>query len=86
VTTALAAIAATWGVVMALGPLLQIRRMHAFRSSQEISIGYLAVLLVGFVLWVAYGASARNLAIVVPNGVAFVVGAAAISVAVSYRR
>ena len=64
-TDALGAIAASWGVLMALSPLLLMRRMLERRSSADISISYLFVLQVGFSLWVAYGVALRNLAIIV---------------------
>ena len=54
-TTALAIAAVTWAVLMALGPLLQIRVLVRRRSSQGLSVAYFGVLLVGFALWVAYG-------------------------------
>jgi MtN3 and saliva related transmembrane protein len=84
-TTALAVTAATWGVAMALSPVLQIRKMVQRRSSRDVSIAYLAVLLVGFGLWVAYGAALENVAIMLPNAIAFCVGAATIGVAARYR-
>jgi MtN3 and saliva related transmembrane protein len=81
----LAFIAATWAIAMALGPLLQIRKMVLHRSSTTISIGYFLVLLVGFLLWIAYGVAADNWALIIPNGVAAVVIAATILVALRYR-
>ena len=81
----LAVLAASWGVLMAVSPTLQIRRIVQRRSSDDISIGYLGVLLVGFVLWIGYGLSLPNLAIVVPNSVALVVGLATVIVARRYR-
>jgi uncharacterized protein with PQ loop repeat len=50
-TTALALAAASWAVLMALGPVLQIRSIVRRRSSQGVSIGYFGILLVGFALW-----------------------------------
>lgn len=85
-TDALAAVAASWGVLMAISPLLQIRRMLERRSSADVSIAYLSVLQIGFTLWIAYGVALGNLALVVPNSVAFLIGAATIGVAVAYRR
>ena len=82
---ALALLAASWGVMMALSPALQLRRILERRSSADISIAYLAVLQVGFTLWIAYGTSLGNLAIVVPNSVAFLVGAATIVIALRFR-
>ena len=81
----LAVLAASWGVLMAVSPALQIRRIVARRSSDDVSIGYLAVLLVGFALWIGYGVSLANLAIIVPNAVALVVGVVTVLVARRYR-
>lgn len=80
-TDALGAVAASWGVLMAISPLLQMRRMFERRSSADVSIGYLAVLQVGFTLWIGYGIALRNPALIVPNSVAFLVGVATMSVA-----
>jgi MtN3 and saliva related transmembrane protein len=83
--TALGLIAATWAVAMAVSPILQIREITRRRSSAGLSIGYLLVLLVGFGLWVAYGAASHDLPLVVPNIVAFVVMTYTIGVARRYR-
>jgi uncharacterized protein with PQ loop repeat len=85
VTDALGVMAAAWGVLMALSPTLQIRRILDRRSSRDISISYLAVLQVGFTLWVGYGLALGNVAIVVPNSAAFLVGGATIAVALRFR-
>jgi len=73
--------AAAWGVLMAISPLLQIRRMLERRSSADVSIAYLAVLEFGFLLWIGYGIALSNPIIAVPNSVAAIVGAATMSVA-----
>ena len=80
-TDALGITAATYGVLMAISPLLQIRRMLERRSSADVSLGYLWVIEIGFGLWIAYGISLPNLAIVIPNVVALTVGLATILVA-----
>jgi len=82
VVTGLAFAAAAWGVLMGVSPVLQIRRMLRQRSSRDVSIGYFAVLVVGFVLWLDYGIAAHNLALIVPNGIALLIGASTIAVAV----
>jgi MtN3 and saliva related transmembrane protein len=82
----LAVAAATWAIAMALGPLLQIRKMVKHEESRTISIGYFLVLFVGFLLWVAYGIAADNYALIIPNTVAAVVSLATIAVALRYRR
>ena len=82
----LGVIAASYGVLMAISPALQIRRMLERRSSADVSLGYLSVLEVGFLLWLAYGLALPNLVIVSPNTVAFAVGLATILVARHFRR
>ncbi len=84
--SALAVIAATWAIAMALGPVLQIRKMIQHQNSHIISVGYFLVLFVGFLLWFAYGIAAENFALIIPNAVAAVVIVATIHVALRYRR
>jgi uncharacterized protein with PQ loop repeat len=84
--TGLAVAAASWAVLMGISPILQIRRMLRERSSRDVSVGYFTILLIGFLLWIAYGAAARNPALVVPNSVALIVGSAVIVVALRLRR
>ena len=70
---------------MALSPVLQIRRMIELRSSHGVSLGYPSVLFVGFLLWLAYGISIDNLAIIVPNIVAAIVIVVMMAVVFRYR-
>lgn len=76
----------TWGLAMAASPAMQIRRMLATGTSQDVSIGYFAVLVVGFLLWVAYGVSIGSKVVWGCNSVAFVFGTATILVALRLRR
>jgi MtN3 and saliva related transmembrane protein len=85
VVEALGAAAAAWGVLMAVSPLLQIRRMIVRRSSADVSIAYLLVLEFGFFLWIAYGIVLGNPFIAVPNSVAAIVGAITMAVAWTHR-
>lgn len=83
--TFLGVLATGWGVVMALSPVMQIRRMVNLRSSRDVSIGYLTIIVIGFSIWIAYGIALRNLALIVSNGVALVVGTTTIVVALHFR-
>jgi uncharacterized protein with PQ loop repeat len=74
VSSFFAVAAASWGVLMALSPLLQIRAMRRAGSSDGVSIGYLLVLAVGFALWFMYGLSIGNVALVVTNTASLIVG------------
>lgn len=82
---ALGVLAASWGVLMAISPALQIRRILERRSAADVSIAYLAVLEVGFLLWIGYGVALGNVALIVPNSVACSVGLLTIIVALRYR-
>ena len=83
---ALAVAASSWAVLMGVAPVLQIRRMLRERSSRDVSLGYFTILLVGFLLWIAYGAAAGLLALVIPNSVALLVGTVVIVIALRLRR
>ena len=85
-TTALGVLTATWAILMALSPLLQVREMRRRSSSEGIAIRYFGVLLIGFALWVAYGVARRDVPLVVPNSVALVVMAVTIVVALRLRQ
>ena len=85
-TTIIAATASSWAVLMGVAPLLQVRRMLRERSSRQVSIGYFTILLIGFLLWIAYGVAAGLPALVIPNTVALLVGATVVVVALRLRR
>jgi MtN3 and saliva related transmembrane protein len=84
--TALGVVAATWGVIMALSPVMQIRRMIRLRSSRDVSIGYLVIIVIGFSIWITYGIAIENAALIVSNSVAFLVGATTVAIALYFRR
>jgi MtN3 and saliva related transmembrane protein len=86
IVTVLGVSAAFWGLLMALSPLLQIRQMWLRQSSEDVSVGFFAVLLPGFALWIAYGLARADLALIVPNVVAILVGTTTITVAMLLRR
>jgi uncharacterized protein with PQ loop repeat len=83
--TFIAFAASSYGVVMAVSPMLQIRAILLTRDSSSVSAGYQRVLLVGFLLWLAYGIASDNWAIIIPNIVAAIVSAATILVTLRYR-
>jgi MtN3 and saliva related transmembrane protein len=84
-TTALAILASGWGVVMGVAPVLQIRRILASGSSRDVSLGFLAVYVVGWTLWLAYGLALGNAALVVANVVSLAFGGATFAVAARFR-
>ncbi|GAB3546611.1 hypothetical protein GCM10027404_07350 [Arthrobacter tumbae] len=78
--------AAAWGVVMAIAPALQIHRMLRTRSADDVSLGYFALLIPGFLLWVLYGLSRHDWPLVIPNTVATAVALVTIAVAGRLKR
>jgi MtN3 and saliva related transmembrane protein len=85
VTTVLGVSAASWAMLMAVSPLLQVREIRRRRSSAGVSLGYFLVLLVGFALWIAYGIARHDLPLVLPNSIALLVTAFTIAVVVRHR-
>lgn len=83
--TLIAFVASSYGVIMAVSPLLQIRAILRSRDSSSVSAGYQRVLLVGFLLWLAYGIASDNWAIIVPNIVAAIVSLATVVVTLRFR-
>jgi MtN3 and saliva related transmembrane protein len=78
--------AGTWGVVMAIAPGMQLRKMLRTRNSSDVSLSFFGLLLPGYVLWVAYGVGRGDPALIVPNAVAFCVAVATMLVALHFRK
>jgi len=77
--------AGAWGVAMAMAPILQIREIRRHRSSHQLSLPYMVVLLLGFVLWVAYGIVGTDWPLIVPNAIALAVMGTTIVTALKHR-
>jgi MtN3 and saliva related transmembrane protein len=80
---ALAATAA--GLLMAASPVLQIRRMLATRSSDDFSIQYMLVLVVGFLIWVSYGIAIGNPVLILTNSASLTFGVITVIIAARLR-
>jgi uncharacterized protein with PQ loop repeat len=63
----LAVAATSWGVLMALAPLLQLRVILRERDASGTSKTWIAVLLIGFVLWLSYGISTGSVPLIISN-------------------
>ncbi len=82
----LAAGATVAGLAMAVSPVLQIRRMRRTRSSNDLSLLYLSLLSLGFVVWVSYGVSIANWVVAGTNAASLTFMLVTILVALRYRR
>lgn len=85
VTDALAILAGTFGVGMGASPLLQALRAHRRRSSEDVSIAFLAILLAGGLAWLAYGLAIANAALIVGNVVGVLASSSAVLIAWRWR-
>ena len=79
------AVATVYGVFMSLAPLLQARKMRQRRSSGDVSILYIIVLVVGFSLYLAYGISISNRLLIITNTVSIAATATTLLIALTYR-
>ncbi len=86
VSDALGVAALCAGLVMAVAPALQVRRMLHTRSSRDFSLGYPTLLCAGFVAWLAYGFSLGNLPMILSNTASLGFMLATIAVALYFRR
>jgi MtN3 and saliva related transmembrane protein len=84
-TAVLAFAAALCGIAMGLSPLLQLRRVAVRRSSADVSVAYLGVLFVGFVLWLSYGVAIGNVPLIVSNVVALATNVLTIAAVLRFR-
>jgi MtN3 and saliva related transmembrane protein len=83
--TFMAVVATSWGLLMGLAPLLQVRVVIQRRSSAGVSTAWIVVLLVGFILWLCYGAVIDAWPLIITNSVACTVSAVTLVVIMIYR-
>jgi MtN3 and saliva related transmembrane protein len=82
----LAVAATSWGLLMSLAPLLQVRVIVRQRDSSAISISWLTILLTGFILWLCYGAAIDSLPLVLTNVVSCVACTTTLAVVLRFRK
>lgn len=68
-TDVLAVLTTAWGVVMGLAPVLQLPIIVRNRDAGDTSPTWLAILLIGLLLWLAYGAVTGSAPLVITNAV-----------------
>ena len=75
-----------WGLLMGLAPLLQIRVIVRSRTATGISVAWILILLVGFMLWLAYGIVQRDVPLIISNTVAATVSTGLLLTVLRFRR
>ncbi|HZV74362.1 MAG TPA: SemiSWEET family transporter [Conexibacter sp.] len=73
------------GVVMALSPLLQARRVHEIRDSSEVSQAFVCVLIGNACVWMVHGVVTSDVVIFLPNVVTLVAASVTLLVVRRYR-
>lgn len=82
----LAIVATIAGLLMAVSPILQIRRMRRTQSSNDVSLLYFGLLSLGFLAWISYGVSIANWPVAGTNTASLLFMLVTILVALRYRR
>lgn len=70
---------------MGASPLLQAARTNARRSSEDVSLPFLIVLLAGGAAWLSYGIALGNAPLIVGNSVGVFASSTAIVVTLRWR-
>lgn len=81
----LAVATTSWGLLMSLAPLLQVRLVVRRRNSAGVSAAWIAVLLIGFALWLTYGAVTGDDPLVITNAVSCAVAGTTLAIILAYR-
>ncbi|AZQ76450.1 hypothetical protein EJ997_02930 [Flaviflexus ciconiae] len=85
VSTFLTVATTVWGLVMALAPVLQIRLILQTRDSSQVSLSWMFILLIGYILWFAYGIAFDTTPLIIANSVSAIVGLTLIVLVFKYR-
>ena len=84
--TALAEVTLVAGLVTAVAPFAQARRILRRRSSEDVSLTWLCLYGAGCLVWIAYGISVASVPLVASQSVAAAGSAAATFLAIRWRR
>jgi uncharacterized protein with PQ loop repeat len=77
--------AALWGIPVAVGPLLQVRKIVRARSSENIAVMWLVIGFIGFVTFTMHGEYTGDVFVWVPDLIGSLTVGALVVVAVMYR-
>ena len=85
-TTLLGAAASAAGVLIGLSPCLQVRRMRRRRSAADVSLGAVAAVELGAIIWLAYAVAIGSAPLLITNAVSVVTGGTCGALALRLRR
>ena len=73
------------GVLMAASPLLQMRLIIREGHSEEVSLGFLAIIFLGASAWTAHGVDSGGLVLIIPNSLGMICSMATLICALAFR-
>lgn len=82
--TQITGIAASVGTGLYLLP--QLVKLFKEKKSEQLSIGMMAVLLVGLILWILYGVQKKDMIIIISNAVSLGLNIAIITLTIKYSK
>ncbi|QEC43197.1 SemiSWEET family sugar transporter [Pseudobacter ginsenosidimutans] len=82
--TQITGIAASVGTGLYLLP--QLVKLFKEKKAEQLSIGMMAVLLVGLILWILYGIQKKDMIIIISNAVSLGLNIAIIALTIKYSR
>jgi MtN3 and saliva related transmembrane protein len=74
------------GVIMAVSGIPQIYRIIKRKSSEDVSVVMMAIVLLGVTVWFVYGIIFNTYPIIIANGVGIVVWGATLVTILKYRK
>jgi uncharacterized protein with PQ loop repeat len=86
VTSLLAAAATLYGLLGACSSLLQARRMARRNRSADVSLGFLATITGGYLIWLLYGISISNIPLIAVDSAGLACGSLTCLIALRLRR
>ena len=85
-TQFLAIITTFFGVAMSLSYIPQIHRIIKRKSSEDISLIFLAIIALGLIFWFLYGLALGNWPLIIVNGLGLITTQAVLIIAWRYRK
>ena len=86
ISEVLAIVATVVGVIVSLGGIPQILKILKRKSSSDVSITMILIILVGYLVWLFYGWSIMNYPLLITNVTGIIVFSTALAVTIKYHK
>ena len=74
------------GVCTAVSLIPQIIKIQRDKKAEDLSVAYLAVLLIGLILWIVYGVLRKDIPVIATNVVSVIINIVTLVLRWKYRR